>query len=137
MDAEDVVVDERREREAVEGRVDALPDERAELRAEAVLALPEEAPVAVVLLPAVDVARLVVAPQEPDLGRLEALEREEVRDDLEAAEAPVDVVACDARRRRCVLPVDASRNAPRDAGTRRGRRATPRSATRRASRCGR
>ena len=93
MDAEDVVVDEGREGQAVEGRVDPLPDQRPELGAEAVLALPQKRPVAVVLLPAVDVARLVVPPQKPDLARLEALEGEEVGDDLQRAQAAVHVVA--------------------------------------------
>mmetsp|Transcript_22545 Transcript_22545/g.89531 ORF Transcript_22545/g.89531 Transcript_22545/m.89531 type:complete len:507 (+) Transcript_22545:195-1715(+) len=90
--AKDVVVDDGRERQPVEGRVDGVPDVPAARVAEAVLALPQERPVAVVFLPAVDVARLVVAAQQPDLLGLDGFDGEQVRDDLERAEPAIDVV---------------------------------------------
>ena len=54
MHAADLVVNHRTQRQPVEARIDTFPHNGTEFISEAMLALPEERPVAVVLLPAVD-----------------------------------------------------------------------------------
>ena len=57
MDTTDLVVNHRAQRQPVETRVDTFPHNGTQLVAEAMLALPEKRPIAVVLLPAVDLRR--------------------------------------------------------------------------------
>eukprot|EP00968_Pinguiococcus_pyrenoidosus_P022800 scaffold3356_cov264-Pinguiococcus_pyrenoidosus.AAC.17 len=87
------MVDDGGQGQAVVGLVDHLPQPLAGFPAEALLALHEEAALSVVALPAVDVARLVVAAQHEDLRGVQTLEREQVRRGLQARQAAVHVVA--------------------------------------------
>jgi hypothetical protein len=82
VDAEDVLVDDRRQGHAIERRIGELPDLVPQVVPEPVTALVYERPRAVVLLPAVHVAGLVIAPEEEDLLGEHELHREEVRHHL-------------------------------------------------------
>lgn len=74
MHAEDLPLDERRERQPIKQRVDALPHPDAVLVAEALEALEAEAE------ERVDVGGLVVAADEVDGARVLDLEREQQAD---------------------------------------------------------
>lgn len=92
VDAEDVLIDDRGQRHAIEGRIRDLPHLVPEVVAEPVPALVYERPGSVMLLPAVHVARLVIAPEEENLVGEHELHRQQVRHHLQARHAPVDVI---------------------------------------------
>jgi hypothetical protein len=56
VNAEDLVVDHSRERQAIEGTIDVLPNGLAEFVAESLFALVEEGLLLVVLLPSIDLS---------------------------------------------------------------------------------
>ena len=120
VDAEDVLVNDGREGDAVEDLVRLFPDSVADLLPEPteasegmrrvrlsmkhcfaraqplsspLPALVYVAPLPIVLLPSVNIPSLVVPPKQEHLVRQEELHGEKVGDDLEAGEAAVDVVA--------------------------------------------
>jgi hypothetical protein len=92
VDAENVVIDDCGERKAVKSLVALFPHSLSHGRAKSVFALENETLLVVMLLPAVDVPRLVVAAQEVNLPGVEQLESKEVCDTLEGAHAAVHVV---------------------------------------------
>lgn len=101
--AEDVVVQHRGQRQPVKHLVAPLPHLAPVLVAEALLALGQEALLAVVLLPAVRGPGLVVAPQQEHLVRVQQLQGQQPGHALQAGLAPVHVVAQEqegARRQR-------------------------------------
>ena len=91
--AEDHVVDGGGEGEVVEHRVGHRPHAFAHVHAVASLQLAQEAAVAVVRLPAVHGAQLVVAAEHEDLVGKHDFLREEVGENLDGVLAAVDVVA--------------------------------------------
>mmetsp|Transcript_29251 Transcript_29251/g.70568 ORF Transcript_29251/g.70568 Transcript_29251/m.70568 type:complete len:372 (-) Transcript_29251:1305-2420(-) len=92
VDAEDVLIYHGRQGHSIEGGIGHLPHPVSQVVPEALPALVDERPGAVVLLPAVDVARLVIPPQQEHLLGEHELHREEVRHHLQAGHAPIDVI---------------------------------------------
>ena len=75
VDTTNLVINHGTQRQPVEAGIHALPDDRTQLVPKSMLALPQKTSVAIVLLPPINVARLVVAPQQPDLLRFQAFQR--------------------------------------------------------------
>eukprot|EP00968_Pinguiococcus_pyrenoidosus_P001957 scaffold98_cov244-Pinguiococcus_pyrenoidosus.AAC.11 len=68
---EDVSVDDGRQWQSIKNLVHRFPDLDALGHAEAILALPQEAPLLIVRFPPVDIAQLVIPAQQIDLARIQ------------------------------------------------------------------
>ena len=91
--AKDVLVNDRRQGQAIKDSVASLPETVAQIVTEAVAALKDEGSLSVVFLPPVHVAGFVVASEQKHLGGERLLHGQQVRTSFEAAEASVDVIA--------------------------------------------
>mmetsp|Transcript_30894 Transcript_30894/g.61926 ORF Transcript_30894/g.61926 Transcript_30894/m.61926 type:complete len:469 (+) Transcript_30894:213-1619(+) len=93
VNAENILIDHRRQGHAIERLVNLIPQLKSHSLAKPLLTLINKTPRPVMLLPSVHIPRFVIPPQQKHLVRQRQLHGKQICHALETAHAPVDVIS--------------------------------------------